>query len=74
LTNPFQACRFGILEWVRSLLDEAKKTSSLKAIIDEYDVNGATPMAWAAIGKTMQLQVQTLADDIIRVQTVMQMW
>ncbi|KAK4507723.1 hypothetical protein PRZ48_001458 [Zasmidium cellare] len=42
------ACRFGITEWVRAILSEVD-TNALKMVVNDPDVNGVTPLAWAAI-------------------------
>ncbi len=43
------ACRFGLLEWVRALLEGRKQDRTLPKAINAIDANGLNPLTWAAM-------------------------
>lgn len=66
------ACRFGIVEWVRALLSNAGE-ASVRRIIDEIDVSGVSPLAWAAIGGH-EAVVDLLLDNGADINAMTDLW
>ena len=55
------ACRFGLLEWVRALLEAKQEDRTLPQAIGALDKNGLDPITWAAIEGHMKV-VELLLD------------